>query len=174
MNTNAHAVVEADITQTMVSHINTTRSHETRSHETHSHETWQRPYLYRSPQLPWISPPPCDLSSLCVGAPSRMSLVIIFCISYNPVKACCPEKLCHASIKRAGHLPLTSRCACGLSSTVLARVLDSHMMADDRATAELASASLAAVLADRGTASALSLASLAAVLKHGGAATELA
>ena len=92
---------------------------------------------------------------------------------------------------RAWPRPLTSRCAGGLCSTVLALVLDAQVMtdgraadlaidsaavmyADGRAAAALEFASYAAVLADEGAAAALALASLAAVLADGGAAAALA
>ena len=66
----------------------------------------------------------------------------------------------------------TSRRACSLSRTVLAAVLDAHMMAEGRAAA-LGVALLTVVLIDGRTAAALAFASSAAVLTDGAAAAAL-
>ena len=62
---------------------------------------------------------------------------------------------CYACILPSWRPLSTSQSACGQSSTVLATVLDAHMMADARAATALASASYAVVLADARAATAL-------------------
>jgi hypothetical protein len=85
-----------------------------------------------------------------------------------------PKKPCYACILRSWRPPWTSWSACGLSSTVLATVLDAHMMANARATTALAFASFAAVFAAARAATAFASASYAVVFADARAATALA
>ena len=73
----------------------------------------------------------------------------------NPAARLTQQKPCYACILRSWRTPWTSWSACGLSSTVLATVLDAHMMADARAATALAFASSAVVFADARAATAL-------------------
>ena len=104
-----------------------------------------------------------------MGAPSCMVAAVLACVTLS--RRTLPEKPCYACILRSWRPPWTSWSACGLSSTVLATVLDAHMMADARAATALAYASYAVVLADARAATALASASLAVVLADARAPT---
>ena len=68
---------------------------------------------------------------------------------------CLQPRIVAYALDRLGLALLDSRSACGLSSTVLATVLDAHMMANARAATALAFASSAVVFANARAATAL-------------------
>ena len=111
----------------------------------------------------------------------------------NHLTACFAAKLLRAFILRSWPSLLTSQCAIGQNSTVLATVLDAHTMADGqppqllhrllwrlhmltdgRAARALALASFAVVLADDRSAKVLAVSSHASMLTDARAATTLA
>ena len=107
-----------------------------------------------------------------MGAPSCMVAAVLACVTLS--RRTLPEKPCYACIIRSWRPPWTSWSACGLSSTVLATVLDAHMMANARAATALAFDSFTIVFANARAATALAFASFAVVFANARAATALA